>query len=339
MPGGVGVPGDPGDVSDLHYCAVSPGRLYRFGLFEADGRTGELRRDGRRVRLQEQPFQVLVMLLERPAELVTREEIRQRLWPADTFVDFDHGLNTAVNKLRDALRDSASNPRFIETLARRGYRFIAPVAILPDEKNSHFSQTQGEVGHTHESSPGMGEVKDTEHSSIPTLRSQQDARERVGHPESSWALPDLLTQPHEVPAASRNVVRFLFVLIQVMYLCFYVISLAKLGRVHDLIAEMVSHTTWAVVLLIITAAVGIPTRLYLISGVSFDYAGMGEKFRKLFAFIFPLDELWALAPFLLLHKIGFGLALAATAALLYLPFAQRSLMFMGYSQPPRGEAK
>jgi cholera toxin transcriptional activator len=312
----------PGDFATL-LVVVTPTQRYRFGLFEADGRTGELRKDGKRVRLQEQPFQVLLMLLERPLELVSREEIRQRLWPADTFVDFDHGLNTAVNKLRDALGDSASNPRFIETLARRGYRFIAPVGsadsaagaqISADKSRSHFSQSRADVER-----PGEPE---------------SPAAERPPAPEATWALPDLLTQPHEVPAAPRTLVRVLFLLIQVMYLCFYLISLAKLGRVHDLIATMVSHTTWVVVLLIITAAVGIPTRLYLISAVSFDYAGLGEKFRKLFAFIFPLDELWALAPFLLMHKIGFGLALGATAALLYLPFAQRSLVFMGYSRQP-----
>src|SRR5438105_15151964 len=106
---------------------TSPQILFRFGVYEADANTGELRKSGVRLRLQEQPFQVLLMLLERPGELVTREEIRQRLWPADTFVDFDHSLNTVINKLRETLGDSASNPRFVETLARRGYRFIAPV--------------------------------------------------------------------------------------------------------------------------------------------------------------------------------------------------------------------
>jgi Tol biopolymer transport system component/DNA-binding winged helix-turn-helix (wHTH) protein len=99
----------------------------RFGIFEADLRAGELRRNGIKIRLQEQPFQVLAILLERPGELVTREELRSRLWPADTFVDFDHGLNAAVKRLRDALSDSAENPRFIETLARRGYRLLVPV--------------------------------------------------------------------------------------------------------------------------------------------------------------------------------------------------------------------
>lgn len=104
---------------------------FRFGLFEADTESGELRRSGTRVRLQAQPFRVLVCLLERPGELVSREEIQQRLWGNDTIVDFDHSLGTAINKLREALGDSAENPRFIETLSRRGYRFLAPVTAVP----------------------------------------------------------------------------------------------------------------------------------------------------------------------------------------------------------------
>ena len=101
--------------------------LIRFGLYEANLRTGELRRSGHKVRLQEQPFQLLVLLLQKRGEIVTREELRASLWPSDTFVDFDHGLNAAIRRLRDALGDSADNPCFVETLARRGYRFIAPV--------------------------------------------------------------------------------------------------------------------------------------------------------------------------------------------------------------------
>jgi len=102
---------------------------YSFGLFEADSGSGELRRSGVRIRLQAQPFRVLVCLLEHPGAVVTREELQQRLWGTDTIVDFDHSLGTAINKLREALGDSAENPRFIETLARRGYRFLAPVTI------------------------------------------------------------------------------------------------------------------------------------------------------------------------------------------------------------------
>ena len=102
----------------------------RVGEFEVDLRCGEVRRDGDKVKLQELPFQILAALIERPGDVVTREEIRQKLWPTDTFVDFEHSINTAVKKLREALGDDAENPRFIETLPRYGYRLIAPVAVV-----------------------------------------------------------------------------------------------------------------------------------------------------------------------------------------------------------------
>jgi TolB-like protein/DNA-binding winged helix-turn-helix (wHTH) protein/Flp pilus assembly protein TadD len=106
---------------------------FRFGIFEIDLRTGELRKRGALIRLQEQPFQVLAVLLATPGQLVTRDELQRRLWTADTFVDFDHGLNKAINKIRAALGDSAETPRFVETVARRGYRFIADVAVVDSE--------------------------------------------------------------------------------------------------------------------------------------------------------------------------------------------------------------
>jgi len=102
-------------------------RIVRFGVFELDLKAGELRRSGLKVKLQEQPLQVLTALLENPGEVVTREELREKLWPADTFVDFDHGLNAAIKRLRDALGESAETPIFVETVSRRGYRFIASV--------------------------------------------------------------------------------------------------------------------------------------------------------------------------------------------------------------------
>jgi DNA-binding winged helix-turn-helix (wHTH) protein/tetratricopeptide (TPR) repeat protein len=105
--------------------------LIRFGVFEADIRAGELRKSGARIRMQEQPFQILLMLLERPAEVVTRDEIRQKLWTGNVFVDFEHGVNSAIARLREVLGDSADSPRYIETLPRRGYRFIAPVDGFP----------------------------------------------------------------------------------------------------------------------------------------------------------------------------------------------------------------
>src|SRR5882762_5084918 len=102
-------------------------QVLRFGVFQVDVRAGELRKNGVKLKLQEQPFRVLCLLLEHPGEVISRDELRNRLWPADTFVDFDHGLNAAIKRLRDALGESADTPVFIETLARRGYRFIAPV--------------------------------------------------------------------------------------------------------------------------------------------------------------------------------------------------------------------
>jgi len=108
-------------------------RTVRFGSFEVDLRAGELLKHGRRTRLQNQPLQILAMLLEHPGEVVTREELRQKLWPSDTFVDFDHGLNNAINRLREVLGDSAENARFIETLPRRGYRFIAAIESVPPD--------------------------------------------------------------------------------------------------------------------------------------------------------------------------------------------------------------
>lgn len=108
--------------------AANPG-VVRFGLFELDLGSRELRKSGMRIKLQEQPFLILALLVERPGAIVTREELQKKLWPDDTFVDFDLSLNSAVRKLRQALNDDSENPRFVETLYRRGYRFIAPVHL------------------------------------------------------------------------------------------------------------------------------------------------------------------------------------------------------------------
>src|ERR1700747_1193425 len=108
----------------------------RFGVFEVDLRAAELRKRGVRIKLQEQPFQILSLLLEHPGEVVTREELREKLWPAHTFVDFDRSLNKAMAKLRAGLGDSADNPRYVETIPRHGYRFLAPV-FLPQSERAH----------------------------------------------------------------------------------------------------------------------------------------------------------------------------------------------------------
>jgi cholera toxin transcriptional activator len=278
--------------------------IFRFGAYEADLSSGELRKSGLRLRVQEQPFQVLLLLLERPSEVVTREELRQKLWPADTFVDFDHSLNTVINKLREALSDSAANPRFIETLARRGYRFLAPVEFV--ERHAV---------------PGLPSVAPAR-VTVPTENSEA-ASAQPSSPVS------VLTRPEDVPAVRRRHVRVLFFLIQVMYLSFYVAALARLTRVQELLEQTLGYPAWAMTLLVVSAVVGLPIRLYLTSAVAFDLSGLSRKFHRLFPVTLPLDELWALSPFLLAPQIGVGLALAATAALIYVPFAQRTLLLMG----------
>lgn len=127
--------------------SIRKSRIFRFGPFDVNVETGELRKHGRRVRLQEKSFQVLVTLLEKWGKLVSREELRQRLWPADTFVGFDNGLNTAVSKLRDMLGDSAEGPQYIETLARRGYRFIAHVEESDEPAATPLSALQIQLKH------------------------------------------------------------------------------------------------------------------------------------------------------------------------------------------------
>jgi cholera toxin transcriptional activator len=277
-------------------------RLFRFGIYELDGATGELRKDGKsRPRLQGQLLEVLLHLLDRPGEVVTREELRHRLWPADTFVDYGHSLNTAVNKLREALNDSADNPSFIQTIPRRGYRFIASLEAVD----------------------GTPASAKPEESRTPTAVSSSESESGVG----------MLSDPRELPPVSRPVVRLLFSLIQVMYFCFYVVSLANLHRIEAFIFRELQHPQWIFVPLLVTASIGIPIRLYLLSASLFGYRGLTSRFLKLFPALFLLDELWALAPFLAIDQIGAGLALAVTAALLYLPFSQRSLLLMGEGNP------
>jgi cholera toxin transcriptional activator len=226
--------------------SVNQNSTFRFGLYELDGGTGELRKDGKvRPRVQGQPLEILLLLLARPNDVVTREELRQQLWPSDTFVDYDHSLNTAVNKLRDALSDSADNPRFIQTIPRRGYRFISPVEMVKNGA-SHPVESMQETSFSPEISPA-----------IPS--------EKV-----AFALSDA----HDLPQTSRGVVQVLFSLIQVMYLCFYFISLARLRWVEPILSQAVQHPKWLFALLIVTALIGIPVRLYLLSAAVFGYRGL-----------------------------------------------------------------
>ena len=291
-------------------------RIARFGVFEVDFTAGELRKSGVKLRLQGQPFQVLTLLLERAGGVVTREELRQTLWPSDTFVDFDHSLNTAINKVREALGDSASSPRYVETLARRGYRFIAPVQSSADTPTGTTSPT------------GVGAEVSAAGVSPPLTRAEPVSN----HP--AQGVPSVHPEL-EVPLPHRGLTRGLFVLIQVMYLAFYIAALRRLHAIQDIADSLLplwGATTLSAAVMV-TAGVGIPLRCYLISAASFDYQRLGEKFRQIFPFLLVLDQLWAVTPFLLMQKIGIGVAFAASAALLYVPFSERTLVRMAYAEP------
>src|SRR5438067_6752121 len=232
--------------------------VVRFAEFELDLRTAELRKRGLRLRLQEQSFQVLAMLVARPGELVTREELRQKLWPDDTVVDFDHGLSAAVNKLREALSDSASAPRFIETLPKRGYRFLFPLSVFP---SADIADPRAEDIDT----PAVGSL----------------------------------------PRPSRALSRSLFALAQAMYLAFYIAALANAPRLDEAAAGIFGRLSTAVGHgAVITAIIGIPARLYLLSATAFDVRALGEQFRRLFPALILWAARWAPYSLLLWRQSG-----------------------------------
>jgi len=270
-------------------------KRYRFGVFEADVASGELRRQGIRIKLNAQPFQVLLMLLDRPGEVLTREEISRALWSDGTFVDYDHGVNSAVNRIREALGDAANTPRYVETLARRGYRFVAPVQKIQDE---------------------------------PQLESRQAVTKSAHDEAKSISTNGVLASPEELPRTSHAVVRTLLILLQLMYLGFYVGALANLGEIQDLLSPL-PRAPLIFYALLGTAAILIPVRAFTLCLVLFRAPGVRSKFLRLWPYLLVADVLWALSPFLLLHHINTGLALACMALLVYSPFAQRALVLMG----------
>jgi DNA-binding winged helix-turn-helix (wHTH) protein len=253
-------------------------------------RSGELRRQGHRLKLQDKPFQVLAALLTRPGELVTREELRQSLWPADTFVDFEHGLNTAVNKVREALRDSANDPRFIETLPRRGYRFIGTVDNSSASDGASTSQTETQPA-----------------ASLPSGKSE------------------LPTAPRY---ASRGLLLLIELAYLVSYIAalHYLLWVRMLARFSFGPVQALTIVSS----IILWCAMGLPVRFYLLFALSFDYHLLGEKFRRLFPFLLFIDEFWSAMTLFLIPTIGLGFAFPLFVLAIYSPCAQRTLMQMAY---------
>jgi cholera toxin transcriptional activator len=305
---------------------IRPAQRYRFGVFEADAATGELRRQGMRVKLNAQPFQVLLMFLEKPGQLLTRDEISRVLWPEGTFVDYEHGVNSAVNRIREALGDTAGSPRFVETLARRGYRFLAPVELIAEDRVP-LERIADRINSSDVGRPVLSDSPSDASSDPAAPPSQSDPQPRMR----------ILSTPEDLPKTSYPVVQTLFVLFQLMYLGFYIGTLANLAEIESLVSPLPAATL-VFRFLFVTAAILIPARAFILCAALFHAPGFRGKFLTLWPFLLFSDELWSLSPFLLLHHINFGLALACTALLVYSPFAQRSIVLMGAgAAPPKPE--
>jgi cholera toxin transcriptional activator len=318
---------------------IRPVRRYRFGTFEADAATGELRRQGIRIKINAQPFQLLLLLLDSPGQVLTRDEIRRQLWPDGTFVDFDHGVNSAINRIREALGDSAGNPLFVQTLARRGYRFVAPVEALesldPSLPASPASPTFSPPPSSPPSALPLPFLPPME--SDGRAPSAEEAASNLLFPPGPNEYRTMLgggflSQPEELPRIAPPMVALLFLLFQMMYMAFYIGALANLPEIEDLFSVL-PWPTLTLNVLTVSAAILIPVRAFASCAVLFRPPAFREKYLRLWPAVLLFDILWALAPFLLLHHINFGLAVACTALLVYSPFAQRSLVLMGAGQP------
>jgi cholera toxin transcriptional activator len=303
----------------------------RFESFELDLQTRELRKNGRIIKLQDQPGKLLALLACRAGELVTREEIEKALWREDEFVEFEHAVNTAMRKIRVALADDLERPRFIETLPRKGYRFIAAVETL------HVTAPQGpastEANHADEDlqnkTPAPNRSTD-EATGKPAVMGNAPPEE----PSADAAASQAETSRMRAPSAEETefrlpkpLARFLFLAVQAGYLAMYCAALYEAEAVKDVLAGVFGAPGSILApLVLILAMCGIAVRLYLLSSVGLNHPAAGAKFRRLFPALFFLDTLWALSPLLLAQKIGYGLALGSIAPLVYLPFSQRTLM-------------
>jgi len=309
----------------------------RFEGFELDLRTRELRREGRLVKLQDQPLRLLAVLASRAGTLVTRGEIEKELWGEDTVVEFEHSINTAMRKIREALGEDPEKPRFVETLPRKGYRFIAHVEAVgaAGEVLNARPEAASPAGSLRDKIPLRGQ---------PTQNPPADPGPKppAAPPVSAVAASPAVSpaestaEPTEEFALPRGTARYLFLLIQAGYLAMYCAALYKAEAIEGILARAFPASASVVIpILLISSMCGIAVRLYLLSAVGLDHPEAGAKFRRLFPSLFVLDALWSASPLLLAREIGYGLALGSVAALAYLPFAQRTLMLSAYRKKKR----
>jgi DNA-binding winged helix-turn-helix (wHTH) protein len=271
----------------------------RFESFELDCGTGELFKESSRLKLQDQPARLLILLASRPGVLVTRNQIQEALWEDGQFVEFEHAINVAIKKIREALGDDPLKPRLIETLPRKGYRFIAAVESV--------------------AAPVVAE-------DLPAVESRVEATSALA---AVLIQTKILDEPHEeqlerefaLPAIHA---RILFMVVQALYLTIYCLALIHMHDVASVLGGAGLGRLAAP--LLIGAAGSIPVRLYLIFTVGLGHPAAGLKYRRMLPYLMPWDWLWSVSPFLATPKIGAEWALVLSAVLVYPPISQLILM-------------
>jgi DNA-binding winged helix-turn-helix (wHTH) protein len=274
--------------------------VIKFAGFELDLGRYELRRQGQAIKLEKVPMELLILLAEKEGQLVTREEIIQRLWGDNVFVDARQGINTAISKIRVALKDDPEQPRILQTVFGKGYRLVAPIErAIP------------EVGHP--AKPAR-----TASPPLPTLENE------IGLPAAVSSARPIEHRELMKPGKARA----LFLLIQAGYLFMYGATFTHFQQIQRLGApHLVPQAA------LILGLAGAAVRLYLISAVGFNYPGAGQLFRRAFPGILVLDILWAASPLLLFNKMG-EITFLFVAAIAFLPFSQRTLISCAYPPTP-----
>lgn len=279
--------------------------IIKFDQFELDLGRYELRRQGQPLKLEKIPMELLILLAEREGQLVTREEIIERLWGQNVFVDTRQGINTAIRKIRLALKDDPDQPRILQTVVGKGYRLMAPTAIESGRPPRTAGPTESEVVSADRVVPAHA-ADGAEWNAVSTLA------------------------PAQISIVRPRLARTLFIVIQAGYLALYGAAFVLLPGIRRLPLPAVTPA-----LVLIAGLIGAAVRLYLITAVAFNFSGSSRLFRHIFPGVVVLDVLWAASPLFLFQRWG-ELTLLFVAALVFLPFSQRTLMLSAYGPGKEG---
>jgi DNA-binding winged helix-turn-helix (wHTH) protein len=284
--------------------------IIKFDEFELDLGRYELRRQGQPLKLEKIPMELLILLAGREGQLVTREEIIERLWGSNVYVDTRQGINTAIRKIRLALKDDPDDPRVLLTVVGKGYRLVAPIVTFETEIEAKTPASSRALAGQSES-PGVAAAPKVAEAGALTV------------PAASKR-PPADPQPDARPVIDPRLARALFLMIQAGYLTLYGVVFAHLSQIQAL--RLPSMTP---ALTLIAGLIGAAIHLYLTAAVAFNYPGSGRLFRQVFPALLAIDVLWAGSPLFLFERWG-ELTLLFFAALAFLPFSQRTLMRSAY---------